>query len=193
MGDEAPKQQKPPDDLDIQIGVLAGFGYNFSEIARFAGVSEATVCRRRKERPEFIGKIQNFAEIGCRTKLAEKLKEIETKADAKARIQAAAYERLEQLLERGEADPKELDFLLLASVKEGLDRTEGKALDRKAILMKQQQDVTVHVVLDETVERIMSYASRFGQAQAALPPVEDDDYLPDQMEATHAEHESAPV
>jgi hypothetical protein len=143
-----------PDDIDTQIGIYLGLEMPIAEIASRIGKSDVTVHRRRATAGEFIEKVRAWTASAAASTLEHKVRAIESKRDIKGRISAKAYQRLETLLER-----EEDDGLTLSALKEALDRSEGKALDRKAILSRHEETVT-HEISDATLQRLTAFMNK---------------------------------
>lgn len=125
-----------PDQIDIQIGVYEALEWTQVEIAEHVGrTPQALYQRRTGAKKTFIDQIAAFVAFGVEKKLRPRL----DAADVKRRLSTKAYHNLELLLERTETDENGIekpvqDSLLLGAIKEALDRTEGKSIDRTAIL-----------------------------------------------------------
>lgn len=168
---------KAPDETDIRIGIGLGFDLPITEIAERVDRDAATVHRRRADKPDFIEAIRAYTSTIASTVLEKRIKAVEEKGDLKQRLSQKAYARLEELLS-GEGAP---DGLTLAALKEALDRTEGKALDRKAILSRHEETITHRIVSDETVNRLARFMAR-NELLLPAPPV---DAITIEPEPTH--------
>lgn len=144
-----------PDMLDIQIAVFESCEWKPGEIAeRLNRSTEALRLRRTGKKRAFIEEVGAIVQEGIAKRVAIRF----AAADAKRRVNEKSWRGLEAMLDRIEPNEKGekvlvLDSLMLASFKEGLDRTEGKSLDRKAIL---SQHTEIHqqerLASDEMVE-----------------------------------------
>ena len=132
----------------VRYGIYLGLGWTHEEIAEAEGVVRQTVYRHVEKGRIEVEKWRQFAESVSARTVAKRIQEIEEKQDLKQKLSAKAYQRLQGLLERGEDDG-----LTLATLKEALDRTEGKAVDRKAVLNLNQTEVT-HKLSPETEARL---------------------------------------
>ena len=116
--------------LDYRIGIWSGLGLTQEVIASMAGVALSTVQYHIQiNRPDILH-IKEIAAIGATRALSQRYAELEAKYaedyNSKARSRRdRLYEELEKLLERPERDG-----LKLATIKEGLDREEGKSVNR---------------------------------------------------------------
>lgn len=187
-------------ERDIEIGILRGLDWSVPEIADHLGISvkgiEQRLYGKWKER------IRRF-EVIARTASAKKIGEIESKADVKAKIHRNAYKvidkAIEQALEPSKVAlkngapvldaagnqilvPVEVTLVHLEAVEQGLDRIEGKAVDRKAILERREL-VNIRQVDEGALGRILEQADYLNQlrgGQALLP-------APGQAQADDAE------
>jgi transposase len=128
---------------DRQIGIALGLGMTVDEVAEHLGISRNTVYRHSEKNRLFVDQVRAETEAIASKTIAKRITELESKADIKQRMSAKAYQRLEALLERTEDDG-----LTLSALKEALDRTEGKAIDRKQIHQLSEHKETVTITHD---------------------------------------------
>lgn len=133
-----------------------GLGMTIEDIAECMGVTRNTIYRRSEKNRLFVDQVRAETEAMAAKTIAKRITEIESKADIKQRLSKAAYDKLERLLERTEDDQ-----LSLATLKEALDRTEGKAVDRKQIhQLTEHQETVTHQISEETVQRLTAFMTR---------------------------------
>lgn len=139
------------EEQDVKLHVLYEMGVAMREIAAMLGREENTLYKRRlrtKEQFEWLGAI---VRAQLEAVIAKRVQKIQENADIKGRINKKSYEALEKLVDRKDT-PEFVDVLLLGSLKEGIDRTEGKALDRKAILQRNEKITRTEVSIDDLAE-----------------------------------------
>ncbi len=112
--------------LDFKIGIWGGLGLTQEVIASMAGVALSTVQYHIQINREAICHLKEYAALGATRALSVRFAELEADYNSKARSRRdRLYDELEKLLDRPERDG-----LKLATIKEGLDREEGKAVNR---------------------------------------------------------------
>jgi transposase len=126
------------------------------EVAEHLGIGRNTVYRHSEKNRLFVDQVRAETEAIAAKTIAKRITELESKADIKQRMSAKAYQRLEALLERTEDDG-----LTLSALKEALDRTEGKAIDRKQIhQLSEHKETVTHQISEETIARLSAFMAR---------------------------------
>lgn len=144
-----------PDEMDIQIGILEGLEWTPGEIAeRLDRSTEAVRLRKTGKKRSFIEQIAAWTIEGVAKRVSARF----AAADVQRRVNEKAWRNVELLLDRAEKNEDGstvllLDPLALATLREAFDRTQGKPLDRKAVL-SQHTEIHQHQALvnDERVE-----------------------------------------
>lgn len=140
------------DETDIKVAILYAMGVRVEEIAaRLDRKADTLYKRRAREYDRLYSWVEKLVESELERNVAARVTKIQEHADLKAQIQKQSYRGLKKLVDRVD-DEGPPDVLLLGAVKEGLDRTEGKALDRKAILSRNENVNRTEISIDDLAE-----------------------------------------
>lgn len=181
-----PKRPKPPDETDIKIGLLTALGWKPSKIGEEIGMSYEGVHQRMiGSKAAFIAQMTEWTRAYVAREVAARVASI----DLKQKINRKAYKTINKTLDHAlDENTEEVSSTHIMAAKEGLDRTEGKALDRKAILSQHTENlnVTVHHVDGDALDSIAEEARRINEMRrkALTAPA-------DVMEATLVESSTA--
>lgn len=123
-------------DADVQVGILIGAGWTTNDVAQLFGVTHVAIVQRRKRNAALINKVIEWTRMATDKYVAERIKEAEDEiAERKKNIKKKSYRIIEKTLDHGlaqdETSKPEKEHLAAAEM--ALDRTEGKAIDRKQI------------------------------------------------------------
>lgn len=161
----------PADDVDVQIGIYDALGLSAAAIAERVNLTEEQVSERRAgPAAHRIDSIRAWTKDA----MAERLDVEIASVDLKRHINDMSYKLIEKGLVAAhdtvdipcmECGRKPLiTTAQLAAAKEGLDRTEGKALDRKSILQQHSGKVEHNYTVDgETISEILSELQRLNK------------------------------
>ena len=166
MGLRLTRTNEIADEKDTQIGIYLALEWNHQEIADAVGFQASAISKRLRApgHAEAIEKAKSWASAASARYLAKKIRDIETKADIKARIHEKSYKLVERTVDDG-LSAAEVGPVHLKAADMGIERVEGKALDRKAILSQNNTTVT-HELSDETVGLLTAF---MGKHQSLLP------------------------
>lgn len=149
-------------DIDRQIGVCLGFGMTHEDISEHLDIAKRTIAYHLEKNSLYLQKV--IAE--CQTIRAKTLAVIQDKMDAKERVRQRSWSVLEKKLKKADGevicskcgDPADLpeemdDSIALGYLREGLDRTDGKSMNR-ITMMGQVEHKHVHQVSQATLDAI---------------------------------------
>jgi hypothetical protein len=131
------------DEASIQVGILQGCDWSAQEIAAQLGVTANAIyerCRNPTHAP-LIEKVRSWTQIGVTKKINERIKAAEDDFnERKRRLHTKGYRAIEKKLDEvvAEGSTVSIDAVHLRAAEMGIERTEGKPLDRKAILTRNE-------------------------------------------------------
>lgn len=176
------------DDTTIQVACLKAAEWTDAEISVLLGVSQQAVNKRCMQHRPRIEQVMAFVRTGMARYIEKRIRDMESKADIKARIHKKAYAVVEKALDHGLQDSEtaigpngeiiersavEVGAIHLKAADMGIERVEGKALDRKSI---EQRTLTVNVEVDgDKLDSVLRTAERLNQLRSAayqLPPAD---------------------
>lgn len=154
---------------NIQIGIYMAFGWTADEIAAQMGLSASAINARKQNARHrgMIDTVKEYAAVGVARLTSERIRKAENDFnDRKKRLHTKGYRVIEKALDSTLGDPDKgiaaasVEPLHLRAAEMGIERTEGKPLDRKAILTRNESfgrneidDADLHDILGEA-ERI---------------------------------------
>lgn len=166
---------------NVHIGVLMGFGWTVNEIAAHMGVSASAINARKYNTSHrgLIDTVAQWTEVGVARLVSERIRKAEEDfTERKRRLHAKGYKVVEKALNDALGDPENgipaapLEPIHLRAAEMGIERNEGKPLDRKAILTRNENVTTVSVDGDE-LDSILGEMARINEMRKSafmLPP-----------------------
>lgn len=169
------------DDLAIQIGLLLGAEWTHEDIATHLGISTGTITNRKKKLHDgdVIERVKGWTKVAISKYIEARLQKAEADlAEKKKRLMEKGYTVIEKTLdhtliaadmaEKAEV-PWKPDAVQLGAANIGIERTEGKPLDRKAILQRDEHVYRLEVD-GEDLEHVLRTAAMLNEMRMkALP------------------------
>jgi uncharacterized membrane protein YkoI len=172
------------DDTNIQVGIFIGADWKITDIAKHLGVSTQAIHARKgsEENRIVIDSVAGITRVALSKYIETRVRKMEEDfEERKKRLHTKGYKVIEKTLDHALAAPKEEspDQTHLKAAEMGIERVEGKALDRKAILSRDEHVYRIEVdgddldsVLNE-VAIINEMRKRALTAPLALPPKQE--------------------
>lgn len=145
---------------NIQVGIYMAFNWTADEIAAQMGLSVSAINARKQNKRHrgMIDTVKEYAALGVARLTSERiLKAEEDFRERKNRIHSKGYKVVEKVLDDGlKEETTNLTAIHLRAAEQGIERNEGRPLDRKAILNRyenaeqtQIDDADLHAILGE--------------------------------------------
>lgn len=148
-------------ETDRLIGQCLGAGMSVEKTAEHVGVAPNTVRNHLDgANKQFIFKVKAEVEAICAKTLAREVESLEEKYK---RLRPKAIDKLEQLV------GSDKDGVALGAVREALDRTEGKPVNR-TVMLGQVEHQHSHSLSDETLARLDALQNKL--LPKALPVID---------------------
>lgn len=159
-------------EKDIQIGAMIACEWTIADIALHYGLTEGAIRNRMDRYPhrEVIPKAASWVRLALGKYVEDRLKDAESDIAArKKRLHTKAYHAIEKKLDEvvKEGSNVSPDAVHLRAAEMGIERTEGKPLDRKAILTR-NENVTVRQVDGDDLEAILREAAQINMIRKPL-------------------------
>lgn len=166
---------------NIQVGIFMAFGWTVDEIAAHMGLSASAISARKQNTRHrgMIDTISAYAAVGVARLTSERIRKAEEDFnERKRRLHTKGYRVIEKALDSTLGDeekgiaPATVETLHLRAAEMGIERTEGKPLDRKAILTR-NENVTRCEVDDSDLNAILGEAEKINllrKSALLLPP-----------------------
>jgi hypothetical protein len=147
-------QSAASESINIQIGIYWGVGWTLEEIASILGLAHSAIRSRTTYHRTRINEVKAWSSAASTAIIAKRIKENEEKADIKARIRTKGYQIIDKTLDQGLQEEQEVYDKRSKEVKKvpvvvnenhlkaadmAIERTEGKALDRKDIVRRDEK------------------------------------------------------
>lgn len=173
---KAQPTERTTDSL-IQIGIMLGAEWSCSDIARHLGVTpQAIIQKRGRYRANgLIEQCKVWTKVAISKYVEERLKKAEDDMnERKQRLHKKGYRVLEKAVDHALSDEViEPDQIHLKAAEIGIERVEGKALDRKAILERNEHVYRIEVDGDELEQVLHDVAEINEMRRKLLPPATD--------------------
>lgn len=171
MGLRITRTNEIADEKDTQIGIYLALEWNHQEIADAVGFQASAISKRLRApgHAEAIEKAKSWASAASARYLAKKIRDIETKADIKARIHEKSYKLVERTVDDG-LSAAEVGPVHLKAADMGIERVEGKALDRKTIESMHTEVRRVEISTGDFDDFLSEVRQLRGTLRACLPP-----------------------
>lgn len=169
------KVRGPDHDVNIQVGIFIGCDWTLSDIAKHLGVSVAAISQRKKRREnrQVIERVSGYVRVAVSKYVQARVHEQENDiAERKKKILEKGYKTLEKTLDAGLVPDAEVQPIHLKAAEMGIERTEGKPLDRRAILELTGADVRGREIDGGDLEDILAEVARINEMRKqtlALP------------------------
>lgn len=165
----------PDHDVNMQVGIMLGCEWPLSEIAKQLGVSVAAVAQRKKRREsrQMIEKAQGFTRLAVAKYVQTRIHEAEDEiAQRKKSIMSKGYRTIEKTLDNALSEENaEISPTHLKAAEMGIERTEGKPLDRKAILGLTGEDLRGQRQVDgDDLDNILAEVARINELRKKSYP-----------------------
>jgi hypothetical protein len=129
------------EEKSIQVGILVGFGWTSEEIAQHTGVTRSAISGQKQNHRRLIDAVAAMTKVGVERLVATRIREAEMKfEEMKADLHKKGYRVMGKTLDHAMNLPDEIspDTTHLRAAEMAIERTEGKPLDRKAILTRNE-------------------------------------------------------
>ena len=172
-----------PDKIDVlsmQIAVFQGAEWPVQSIADHLGVTRQAVYQHIKRHEAYIATLSGFTKVAVDRYVSERVKQLEEDfKERKTRIHEKGYKVIEKKLNIALKDENdELDLSDLRAAEMGIERTEGKPLDRKAIL-ERTEHVVIHEVDGDDLNGLLGEVAKLNELRRkALPAFAEAELVP---------------
>ncbi len=167
---------KTDTDRIVEIAILLGAEWKTEEIARHYGITRQAVDMRIARYREHIDRVKAFTRVAISKKVEERLTRAEEDLqERKKKIHSKGYKLIEKKINLGLEDGVDPDSDHLRAAEIGIERTEGKALDRKAILGR--MDVYRHDVDGDELDEILGEVAKINEIRRLALPAAPDEVL----------------
>lgn len=167
-------------DTDIAIGIMIGAEWSNEDIARHFGVTTQALAMRKKRRRDrgnaIIDNVINWTRIAISKYVEARLQAAEQDFEArKKELRKKSYRLVEKTVDHGLSDEvTRPDQTHLHAAEIGIERVEGKALDRKAILSREEKIYRVDVDGSELDGLLHELAVITERRKLLVAPAEED-------------------
>jgi hypothetical protein len=163
------------DDSATQIGILIGAEWPVKDIAEHLGLSQATVFNHKKRHGDAIQLVAGWTRLAIGRYVKARIEKAEADlAERKKSIHEKGYRVIEKKLDMALGEETVvLDATDLRAAEMGIERTEGKPLDRKAILERSEHIYRVEVDGSDLDAVLGELAQINEMRRKLLPPAED--------------------
>lgn len=165
---------------NIQIGIYMAFGWTAEEMAAQMGVSASAINARKQNARHrgLIDTVREYASLGVARLTSERIRAAEEDfAEMRRDLHRDGYRVVKKTLRHALAQAEEVipEPIHLRAAEMGIERAEGKPLDRKAILTR-NENVTRAEVDEIDLNGILGEAEQINllrKSSLLLPAVKD--------------------
>lgn len=163
-------------DMKLQIGIMIGAEWSLTDIGQHFGVtSQAINMRKLRDKDKLIERVAVWTRTAISKYIEDRIKAAEEDLqERKKRLHKKGYRLIEKVVDAGlEAEPEDVDMRHIIAAEKGIERTEGKPMDRKTIMA---QSVSYHVDVDgDDLMAVLNETARLNELRRlALPAPADE-------------------
>jgi hypothetical protein len=177
------------DDRAIHIGIMRGCDWTAEDIARHFGVARTTINGHVQKHKKIVAEVEGWTRVAVSKHIEQRIASATRKAlddleTMKQRLRDDGYKLVHATVKHGLAQitDKETgevkinapvpDSVHLKAAETGIERMEGKALDRKAIMGLVEHHHT-HELDSADLDSVLSELAQMNERRRALLPVQE--------------------
>lgn len=167
------RRRQHDDSINIQIGIFLGADWTVGDIAQHLGVNSQAVSMRRCRHKPLIDTVMAQTRVAISKYVETRIKAAEDDIqETKKRLHGKSYKLIEKTVNHGLKDEVEQpDQTHLRAAEMGIERTEGRPLDRKAILERNEHVYRIEVDGSDLDSVLQEVALINEMRRKALPPM----------------------
>lgn len=163
-------------ETDIKIAAMLACEWTVADIALHFGITESAIRNRFDRYPhsEVIPQVRSWVRTAVDKYISDRIRAAEEDIrEMKAKIHKDAYKLVKKTIDHGNKLPENEmpDPVHLRAAEMGIERTEGKPLDRKAI-MTRNENVTVKQVDSGELDEILREMAEINQLRKSTALIE---------------------